>query len=577
MRVTVDDHSSPPVRDDEDSATVDAEERVTTDADGPGTTDAGDGAADGETQDAATEEHDEDAAADEVAAGDGPDADGVDAEAPDTEAAADDASADDTTDGDAADTDLTILDDSDNSGADDPDSDSDSDSTPAAWADEARPPTALTWLDAGAVGAASVSLDADEDDDLLSDARLVPGWLRPRVLVPIGIVAALCGAYVGTTLLWPLHEVAPTITASTVEIAPAPEASIEWPATGSAAVSVSGVGTVASTTAASEIASITKVASTMMVLDELPLAPGEQGPTFSFDNSDARDFWSYLRSNQSALDVPVGGTLTEYQMLQGVMLGSANNYIDRMSDELWGSDRGFAEASAAWLTAHGIEGMTLVSPSGFDTRNVATPASLIKLGELAMRDPVFAEIAGTSSAEIPGVGTVTNSNRMLADVGVVGVKTGTLSGWNLLTAKDVEVDGTTVRLFTAVLGQDSNDDRLAVTRSLLAQVEQNLADQPTTIPVGTVVGSVSTQWGARADVITDADAEVVLWNGASATSSSALELGEDLSKGAEVGTLTLSGPLNEVETAVSLDAEIPEPSAWWRLTHPLELFGLDGH
>lgn len=450
------------------------------------------------------------------------------------------------------------------------------DAPASAWADEARPPTALTWLDAGAVTAASTMREAP-GDDLFSDAHLVPGWLRPRVIVPLGVVAALCGTYIGTTLLWPLNEVAPTVTATTVELAAAPGATITWPETGSSAVAVSGIDTVASATVPSEIASITKVASTMMVLDELPLAPGEQGPSYAFDWSDSRDYWSYRWSNQSALDVPVGGSLSEYQMLQGVLLGSANNYIDRMSDELWGSDAGFAEASDAWLSENGIDGVSLATPSGFDTRNVATPSGLIELGEVAMRNPVFAEIVGTRTAEIPGAGEVTNSNGMLEDPGVVGIKTGTLSGWNLLTAKDVDVDGTTVRLFAAVLGQDDNDARLAATRSLFSQVEEQLAAQETTLPAGTVVGSVRTVWGAKANLVTDADADVILWNGAAATSDSTLELGDDTSAGAAAGSLTVAGPLNTAETVVSLDAEVPAPSAWWRLTHPLELFGLDGH
>ncbi|MUG03773.1 D-alanyl-D-alanine carboxypeptidase, partial [Bacillus tequilensis] len=190
-------------------------------------------------------------------------------------------------------------------------------------------------------------------------------------------------------------------------------------------------------TSADEIASITKVVSVMMVLDELPLKVGEQGPSFDFTYADSRDYWRYRSANQSSLDVPVGGSLTEYQMLQGIMLGSANNYIDRLSDELWGSDRAFAEASAQWLSDRGIEGVTLRSPSGFSKQNVATPGAMIQIAELAMANPVFAEIVATRTAEIPGVGTVTNTNQMLDDPGVVGIKTGTLSHLNLLTAKDV--------------------------------------------------------------------------------------------------------------------------------------------
>ncbi len=441
------------------------------------------------------------------------------------------------------------------------------------WADEARPPTALTWLAADSVLAEPG--EAPATADLFAGAALTPEWRRPRILVPVGIVAALCAGYVSTTLLWSLDEIAPTVQASSVQIAPAPPASVAWPATGSAAVGIPGIPTVASTSTPSEIASITKVVSVLMVLDELPMKVGEQGPSFSFTYADTLDYWRYRSSDQSSLDVPVGGSLTEYQMLQGILLGSANNYIDRLAEELWGSPRGFAEAAERWLNDRGITDVTLKSPSGFSEQNVASPASLIRIGELAMANPVFAEIVATRTAEIPGVGVVTNTNEMLEDPGVVGVKTGTLEHWNLLTAKDVRVGDTTVRVYTSVLGQDSNDDRIAATRALLAGVEADLVAQEPAVPAGTVVGQVRTEWGERVDVVTDADVPLVLWNGAPGSASTEFSLGERAAAGSTVGTLTAEGPLNTAQSSVSLADDVPAPSAWWRLTHPLELFGLD--
>jgi len=446
---------------------------------------------------------------------------------------------------------------------------------PTAWADDENPTTALTWLDPQSVAAASAS-GTKAASDLFAGARLTPGWRRPRALLPVAIVLTFCAAYVGGTLLCPLDAVAPTITAEQIAVDSAPAATVVWPANGSAAVGIQGMSTLASTPDRDEIASITKVASVMMVLEKLPLKVGEQGPSFEFTRADHRDYLQYRWSNQSSLDVPVGGSLTEYQMLQGVLLGSANNYIDRLARELWGSEQAFADAAATWLSDHGVEGISLHSPSGFDHDNVATPAALVRLGEVAMENPVLAEIVGTRSAEIPGVGTVTNTNKMLDDAGVVGVKTGTLThNWNLLTAKDIAVGDTTVRVFTSVLAQESNADRLAVTRQLLAGVEKTLAEQPVSVPKGTVVGYVSTEWGEKVDVVTDADAKVVLWNGAAATSTPDLVLGSKATAGSKAGTLTTKGPVDSVETPVSLAAEVTPPSIWWRLTHPLELFGID--
>lgn len=451
----------------------------------------------------------------------------------------------------------------------------------AEWADENEPATALTWVDVAAVGAHSpvASLDRVDERDaavpLLREARLRPVIARPPILVPLSILAGLVASYCGTALLWPLHEVSPTVSAVEFATVPAPAATMTWPAQGAAGVGIAGMGTVASTTEPMSIASITKVVSSLMVLDRMPLSLGEQGPEFSFTFQDSLDYWSYRRADQSALDVPVGGVLTEYQMLQGTLLGSANNYIDRLVSDIWGSEREFARAAEEYLSARGLEGVTIMSPSGFDERNVATPEALVALGEYAMKNPVFAEIVGTPSVTLPGAGTVENTNGMLADPGVVGIKTGTLVGWNLLTAKDITVGETTVHLYAAVLDQPDDEQRLAATRSLFAEVETALSALAPAVPEGTVVGQVQTVWGETVDVVSDADAQVTLWAGASATASPTFDLGEARDEDDPVGTLTTSGPIDTTTTGLVLDRDIDGPSPWWRLTHPLELFGIE--
>ncbi|WP_429457756.1 D-alanyl-D-alanine carboxypeptidase [Microbacterium sp. ZKA21] len=450
----------------------------------------------------------------------------------------------------------------------------------AAWADQNSPATALTWVDPIAVEAATqaalldTASDGDDGPDLLVGAPQ-RGFLQPGILVPLGTLVALGVAYVGTTLLWPLHELPPMIEASTVAPVGAEAAAITWPAVGSAGVSVEGVSTASSTTESAPIASVTKVVSSLMVLEALPLQPGEQGPEYAFDNGDSSEFWTYLRDDQSALDVPVGGVLTEYQMLQGILLGSANNYIDRLAEEIWGSDREFAAAADAWLSARGLNDITIVTPSGRNENNVASPASLTALASIAMANPVFAEIVGTPSVDLPGAGLVTNSNGLLPEPGFVGVKTGSLDGdYNLLSGKDVPVGDATVRIYAAVLGQENDESRLQASRDLYAQVEAQLQAQGPAVTADTVVGRVSTPWGASADIVTDADASVVLWNSAAPTAEVAFDLGETRDADAAVGTMTVAGPVNTVEVPVVLAEDLEGPSPWWRLTHPLELLGI---
>lgn len=442
---------------------------------------------------------------------------------------------------------------------------------------------AIAWVDEEAVAraapaalnlAAAASPYLPVGPELLSNPPRRSPW-RAGVLVPIAAIALVVGAYSATTLLWPLHAVPPTVEGVQVDPIAAPPAALTWPGTGSASVSVAGIdGVIASAADVVPIASITKLVTALVVLDQMPLAVGEQGPEFRFTSRDRAAYWGYRDNGESALDVPVGGSLTEYQMLEGMLIGSANNYADRLAGNLWPTDAVFADAASTWLTAHGVTGVTVVDPTGFDARNAASPEALIALAKIAMAHPVVAEIVAKPAVELPGAGLVTNTNPLLADPGVVGIKTGTLASWNLLSAKDIVVGEETVRVYSAVLGQPDDAARLAVARGLYEEVELGLQPVPS-VTEGTVSGRVTTEWGEEVAIVTASDASVILWNGGSGTIETAFALGDAREKGADVGTLSLRGPLDSTETPLTLAADIEPPSAWWRLTHPLDLFGLN--
>ncbi|TDN91353.1 D-alanyl-D-alanine carboxypeptidase [Microbacterium sp. BK668] len=450
--------------------------------------------------------------------------------------------------------------------------------TPAAakvafsWVDEESvAQTALSPRETSAAGGTAAVLGPD----LLAKALRRSPW-RAGVLVPFAIIVFLFAGYAATTLLWPLTAVTPTIEAVAVQAVPSAVTTPAWPVEGSGAVAVQGFdGTVASTQDAAPIASITKVVTALLVLEEMPLALGEQGPEYRFTSNDRSAYWGYRSRGESALDVPAGGTLTEYQLLEGMLIGSANNYADRLASNLWPNDAVFARAADDWLEAHGVPGITIAEPTGFDRRNTASAAALIPLAQKALANPVIAEIVAKREVDLPGAGRVTNTNGLLADPGVIGVKTGSLDDFNLLAAKNITVGDTPVRLYASVLGQPDDPRRVEATRALFAQLESELQVEPS-VPVGTTVGTVDTAWGDRADVVTDADASVVLWNGAAGTTTTDLELGDLRDAGDVVGSLSVTGPLNTATVEVSLDGDIEPPSAWWRLTHPLELFGLAG-
>ncbi len=441
---------------------------------------------------------------------------------------------------------------------------------------------ALGWVDEDAVGVRAAPGDLQgtthpyqwaAPDLLAKRPRRSP--LRAGVVVPILVVLGMAGAYAGATLLWPLHAVPAAVTAAPVEDIAAPVTTVAWPEAGSAAVAVRGIASIpASTPDPAPMASITKLVTVLMALDEAPFALGEDGATFSFTRADRAAYWDYLASDESALDVPVGGTLSEYQLMQGILIGSAGNYADRLASTYWPTDAVFARAATKWLSDHGLPGITVVDPTGIDEANTATPAALMALAAKALAKPVVADIVRTPSVTLPGAGEVVNTNDLLADPGVIGLKTGSLSGaYNLLAAKETTVGGETVRVTAAALGQPTDALRDSETARLLDQVIAEVS-QPQILPAGTVAGVVTTRWGSRVDVVTDADATAILWNAATATTTIDLDLGDARAAEASAGSATLTGPLSAQKVGLHLAADIPDPDPWWRLTHPLELWGL---
>lgn len=441
---------------------------------------------------------------------------------------------------------------------------------------------ALGWVDPDAAGAPRpaptfiVSGATGRPADLLAGRRRRRA-LRPATVIPTVLLLLLVGAYTAATLLWPLSAVQPTVRSVAVQPTAAPPAEPAWPAQGEAAIALEGVpGELSSSASAPEsIASITKIVTALVVLDRLPLAPGEQGPSYAFTQADSADYWQYRARGESSLDVPVDGSLTELQMLQGMLIASANNYAQRLASDLFPSNADFAAAANTYLAERGITGITIVNPTGIEAGNTATPAALIALAEKALANPVIAEIVRTPELTLPGAGSFKNGNPLLADPGVVGVKTGTLDAWNLLSAKDFTIGTVTVRAYAAVLGQPGPDERNQASRDLYARIAEELQPRPS-VTSGTVIGRVETLWGQDADVVTTADATVVLWNSAVAQTSTRFDLGDSRASGDTVGTLTATGPLDSATVDAQLTSTIEPPDPWWRLTHPLDLFGLNG-
>jgi len=121
----------------------------------------------------------------------------------------------------------------------------------------------------------------------------------------------------------------------------------------------------------------------------------------------------------------VGEHLTVEQVLQALLLPSANNAAVLLAERTSGSEAAFVKKMNATARQMRLTNAHFVDSSGLDAGTQASAADMVSLTERAMAEPGFLELVGTRQATFPGWGTITNRNQLLfTDPLVVGGKTG---------------------------------------------------------------------------------------------------------------------------------------------------------
>ena len=219
----------------------------------------------------------------------------------------------------------------------------------------------------------------------------------------------------------------PLLGASALEqVVPGRAPSFAWPASGEGAVAVAGVGLVAASPDQRRvpIASLTKMMTTLIILRDHPLAPGQAGPTFTISLQDVEEWEREARAGDSVVEVKAGEVLTEYQALEALLIPSADNIADRLA--LWdaGSLRAFVAKMNALTRTFKLGATHYADPSGLDPRSASTASDQAYLAAQLMAYPVVRAIVRRRRINLPVVGILPNRNPALEVDGVIGVKGG---------------------------------------------------------------------------------------------------------------------------------------------------------
>jgi serine-type D-Ala-D-Ala carboxypeptidase (penicillin-binding protein 5/6) len=423
------------------------------------------------------------------------------------------------------------------------------------------------------VGHGSPRVPANYDDGVPLTQRQI--FARRRVAVfGGGSVFLAIAFYLPLTLLAPLTPAVATVLPYAAPAQAAPQ--LDWPHYGASAIGAVGYEGVLSSSGKKSsvpIASITKLVTSLVVLEKKPLAPGKSGPQITFTNADVQFYKTYVAMNGKVAPVRSGLTLSELQVLQVTLIDSANNYAKSLVTWAFGSEAAFLPVANAWLKAHQLAHTHLADVAGILPSSTSTAADLIELGKLVLAQPLLSSIVSTKELNIQSVGVISNTNTLLGKHGIVGIKTGTLgeAGACLLFASSFTVGKTAITVIGVILGGVDHKSLDKDVVALLASAKESFR-MVTLSTKGAEFASVSTAWGGKVAIVAAETRSVVVWANTPISllvQTSTVTLAK---AGTSVGSLNFSVGGVVQSVPLKLSHSIEDPGPLWRLSNPGNLF-----
>ena len=302
-----------------------------------------------------------------------------------------------------------------------------------------------------------------------ADAGTVPGERRERraarrarsrrraalVVAVAAVVAIATGVALraagtprhGSPAAAPQDLAAPTLHPAGVAAVVFPGAApkLPFPTTGQSAVYVDHSGLVGATPDEHPVpmASVTKIMTAVIVLRDHPIGLRGSGPTFTMTEADHQAWIFDSTHDDSNLEVVSGERLTERQLLEALLIPSADNMADYLARWDAGSIAKFVVKMNDMARRLHMTDSHYADASGLDPRSASTAADQALLGGYAMRDPTFVGLVDHQTYTFPIEGSVLNYNPVVGQDGIVGVKSGFTSAASgcLVTAAPRTVGG----------------------------------------------------------------------------------------------------------------------------------------
>ncbi len=392
---------------------------------------------------------------------------------------------------------------------------------------------------------------------------------RTSWLVVFVLIVFLAG-FVAVAFAKPL----PAVVAQQIPLSAAMDEAptLSWPNSGQAAIGAVGYGVLGESGAQSisPTASVAKIMTAYAVLQKKPLKIGEQGPTLTLDQTDIDAYNRYVAQDGSVVAVNYGEQISEYQALQAMLLPSANNIAYSLSRWAFGSEDAYVQQANQLAQSLHMTQTKIKDASGFAPGTTSTPHDLVLLAEAAMQQPVIASVVAQTSAVIPVVGEIRNTNWLLSQNGINGIKTGNTTeagGCFLFSSTQTYPNGQKITLIGAVMGATDLNKAMRDSATLLRSAVPGFREV-TLVKKDAPAGTYSTQWGSKAVAIASDEVKMLVWTAKLPIARVSLnEINAPMPKGAVVGNIVIKNFGSEKNVPLKLNAALSPPALSWRASH----------
>ncbi|MHB8438940.1 MAG: D-alanyl-D-alanine carboxypeptidase family protein [Acidimicrobiales bacterium] len=415
-----------------------------------------------------------------------------------------------------------------------------------------------------------------------SDAPLptIPSHLRRRPrrspwLIPV-VATAVMGVVFVSQLTRSVPSAAAVITAPPAQVVGGTAPALPWPSVGTAAVAVPAAGWFSEPApeASVPVASLTKIMTAYLVLRDHPLAMQAQGPIVTMTADDQQDATANALGNQTSVPLTAGQQFSERQLLDGLLVHSANDFATALARWDAGSVPGFVAKMNAEAQQLHLAQTHYVDPDGVLSGSVSTAADQLRLAELAMTIPTFAAVVAQPTVSFPGVGVLSNYVPIVGSYGVVGVKSGfTQAAMGcVVLAADRVVDGHTLLVMAAATGQNDGVAPVdAAERVALRLIDAAAGgiQHVDAVGLGRRVATLAAPWTVQpVAVVTTGDQWLWAWPGDTVRFAVALRhVRGATAAGAVVGQLQIRHGTQLVTVPLRTESALTGATLRWRYSH----------